>query len=206
MAKRRSEFVENDDEMYRLVRRRTDLREMGRILPDRSRGPAMNASRNAINTLLTGDWAGDSRSVEYDRPTRRSDARSTRRDGRTYQAPGFSRRGVRGSILAGFLGVLTLILVAAVIVGTVQVNNKRASNDALRAELIQVNARCDAAKSKLDAVQDQTKTAYNAKNYGLVSAGSLPVILLQAPRNAGVLPDQGIAALPVDALAIIFGQ
>ena len=210
--RRRSKLVGTEHRMFRNVRARTNRFEWGMMADKNICGSPMSVSALASGRLEgegeTGPGRADTRPV-VSRVERRYDERGrlrSRQESKSRMAPAFSGRGVRTSIFAGTLAAVTAVLSIMAISSQLSINRQAATNEQLRSELERATASCTALQAQIDEAQNEVDVAYSAKDYGLVSAGSLPVILLQAPQEATVIPVTGAARLPSEVLAVILGQ
>lgn len=120
--------------------------------------------------------------------------------------PPISGKGVRASIFIGVMAAVAAVLLFFTLVSQLKIMNQEATNAQLRGQLERTTANVGLLQAQIDAAKDEVSVAYSAKEYGLVSAGSLPVIILQAPSDAQVAPVAGTGRLPGEVLAIILGK
>lgn len=207
MARRKgkSRFVNDESTMYRLIHMQTKGSEMGVMKTSNTLSPRMSTS-HAVDGMLNG--TPDTRPV-VQRQERHYDATGILRgvqEGRERMDPIFSRNGMRASVFAGAMVTLILVLSAIALIFMVNINRQDSSNDTLRAQLRQSISSCASLKNQLTESTSQVSAAYKAKEYGLVSAGSIPVITLQAPTDAQISPVSVTGDLSGDSLAIILGN
>ena len=123
-------------------------------------------------------------------------------------APAVCRKGIRTSLFIGCLAGLALFMGALTLSGTVAIHRLSRSNEEIRAQVQRLQSSCDSLQSQVDAAKNEINVAYTAKEYGLVSAGSLPVILLQAPdeKEVPVQPGTAVSEQADGSMALILGN
>lgn len=195
-----SKMVADEKEMWGKIRHKRY--EYGGVADKNLRGEVMSVSVDLPGV------SGDMRPVyaEKKRCTTRADRLRVKRKNELTPVRSVDWLGMRASTALMSLACLALVLAFLYCADYAKVSEAKKTVDSLQRQLIRSSQIQEDLRVRYESASADVNVAYAAKQHGLVSAKSVPAIMLYAPQNAQIRPADASATLPGETLATILGD
>ncbi len=125
--------------------------------------------------------------------SRRSAVAARRRQEEERLEPMVDRHGLRGTLAAGILAVLLVILLGFVVSNASALRAEQRRVAEVDARITRIDAQCDSLSRQYDAKAAEIDVVYMAVGRGMVASSGLDAVSIEVPETAVVRPSDSIS-------------